>query len=64
MNKVGCVFISLSAVLFGCLGLILLVSWMGPDGGGWGGLLFALFLLSGSIVCLWGARQMWLGEEK
>jgi len=60
----GSVLIYLVALLFGCLCLFSLVSWTGPDGGGWSQLLFGLFFVSGSIVCLWGATQMRRGEKR
>jgi hypothetical protein len=66
MNKVWGVVCCLAAALFGSLGFLTLLFWLfSPDHAGeLTYLLFGLFLVCGSIVCMWGAWRILLGEEK
>ncbi len=61
MWKVWAVLCILVGILFGCLGSFsLLYFCFSPDYGGMPGYgLMAVFLLSASIFCFWGAKQLW-----
>jgi hypothetical protein len=66
MNKVLAVVCCLPAVLFGFIGSFLLLSGLAsPDHAGeLRYLLFGVFLVSGSIICFWGAWRLWRSDKK